>query len=413
MQAFLFRLSALAIRFLCPLVALALSNAETMGKYYLFISYFTFVVGVSSLELAVLFSWKFLRCRSDRQRRLVFTGFLVNQVVVTSALAIPAGVLVAEWAGIPVGLIPLFCLSLATEACVNEIGRFFWNIGQYKMPSLRDLVRAMVFTTAIVASVYLEKKVLTPVTFLTITIGNVAIIGWEWKFWGRAISVKKMSAIHQLNSIWSRVRHSLFGSLPQFVHMQLLGLQPLLERTLIEKSMGLAAVASFSLLASVMQSAAGLQLVPMIAQTRQRILGVRTVSDRIEANRGTLILLRKIAVISGAWALIVYLGLPLLPYLLEKEVRASPPMFMAVYLSSVSAIFCSAISPLLTEKRFGLKANLLTILVMAPLLIAQWIDFETSVLPFSLVVIAGVATLHLLGRIVFIQGQAKRSQHKG
>jgi hypothetical protein len=128
MSAFLFRLSALAVRFLCPLVALALSSPETMGKYYLFISYFTFVVGVSALELAVPFSRKYLRCRGDKQRRLVFAGFMTNQMVVTTALAIPAGMLVASWAGVPAILIPMFCLSLATEACVNEVGRFFWNI---------------------------------------------------------------------------------------------------------------------------------------------------------------------------------------------------------------------------------------------------------------------------------------------
>ena len=166
-----------------------------MGAYYLFISYFTFVVGVSSLELAVPFSRKFLRCKSGRKQRLLFSGFLTNLIAVTAALAIPTGVLVAGWAGVPMALIPLFCLSLATEACVNEVGRFFWNIGEWKMPSLRDLIRAVIFTTAIVVSVYIENEVLTSMTFLILSAGNLAIMGYEWRSWGGARTARDIQVL--------------------------------------------------------------------------------------------------------------------------------------------------------------------------------------------------------------------------
>lgn len=405
MVAYFFRLSALAIRFLCPLAALALSNTETMGRYYLFISYFTFVVGVSALELAIPFSRMFLRGRSDRQRQLIFSGFMANQIVITAALAIPAGVLIASWAGVPTALIPLFCLSLATEASVNEVGRFFWNIGQWRMPSLRDLIRALIFTTAIVASVYFEEEILTPLTFLTISTGNLAIMASEWRTWGGGGSAKSLHKIDNLRATWFRVRRSLGGSFPQFVHMQLLGLQPLLERVVIEKSLGLVAVASFSFLTSVMQSVAGLQLVPIIAQTRQRLLSARTVSDRIGANRGALILLMKASMVSGAWALILYFGLPLLVYLVDKQVPTSPLMLFAAFLSSLSAIFCSAIAPLLTEKRHALKANIVTCLIISPLLIVQCMIFDGSAFSSSLLVIGGVAVMHLVSRTVFVYQQ--------
>jgi len=402
MPHFLFRLSALAIRFLCPLAALALSDAETMGAYYLFISYFTFVVGVSSLELAVLFSRKYLRCKSDKPRRILFSGFLTNLIAVTTALAIPTGVLVAGWAGVPTDLIPLFCLSLATEACVNEVGRFFWNIGEWKMPSLRDLVRAVIFTTAIVVSVYIENEVLTSMTFLILSAGNVAIMGYEWRSWGGARTARDIQVLHLLKSTWLRVRQSLAKSMPQFLQMQLLGLQPLLERTLIEKTVGLATLAAFSFLTSVMQSAASLQLVPLVAKARQLILGARSVSERIEANRQAIFLGLKIAAISGGWGLAVSAIMPLLEKILEKNLTLSPSLLFVAYASSVSAIFCSAVAPMFTVKGVALWSNVLTALGMGCLLLGQYFSQDESASELLMFFICGVAALQIIGRVLFI-----------
>lgn len=407
MPAFLFRLSALAVRFLCPLVALALSSPETMGKYYLFISYFTFVVGVSALELAVPFSRKYLRCRGDKQRRLVFAGFMTNQMVVTTALAIPSGILVASWAGVPAMLIPMFCLSLATEACVNEVGRFFWNIGEWRMPSLRDLIRACIFTLAIIGSVYLEDEVLTAVTFTTITVGNICIMAWEWKVWGSSSLHAQLRPAHLLKGVQLRVRRSLVGSLPHFAHMQLLGLQPLLERTLLDKSMGLATVAAFSFLTSVMQSAAGLMLVPMIAQMRKKLLGSRTVLERMEANRGAFTLLAKISIISGTLSLALYWTMPEILKLIEKNISADFSLTLAALLSSISAIFCSAISPLLTTRDRAWTFNAVTLLSFLPLGFAQLSELNSTTTLLAISVICGVAVLQLVIRVILIHRQIK------
>jgi hypothetical protein len=412
MHAFIFRVLALAIRFLCPLAALALSDAETMGAYYLFISYFTFVVGISALELAVPFSRKFLRCRSVRRRRILFTGFQTNQVVVTTALAIPAGTLVAGWAGVPLVLIPLFCLALATEACVNEIGRFFWNIGEWKMPSVRDFIRAVIFTTAILTSIYIKTEVLSAVTFLIISAGNLAIMGIESRSWGCARSGGKVHFLHILKSAWLRVRRSLSGSMHQFLQMQLLGLQPLLERTLLEKTVGLATLAAFSFITSVMQSAASLQLVPLVAKTRQLILGARSVSERIEANRQAVFLGIKIASISGGWALAVYMAIPLLDKLLEKMLDASLLLLLVAYVSSVSAIFCSAVAPMFTVKARALQTNILTAIAMGCLLVAQHFTSSGSASELLLVFICGVAVLQVAYRMLLILKTIKSLSRK-
>lgn len=408
MLAFFFRLSSLAIRFLCPLAILALSNAETMGNYYIFTSYFTFFVGISALEMGVPFSRRFLRCNSEKRRRCVFSGFLVNLAVVTTVVAIPASLFVASWAGVSNFLIPLFFLSLVTEACVNEVGRFFWNIGEWRSPSLRDLVRAVIFTAAIVGSVYFEQKVLTSMTFLIITAGNLCIMGWEMRFWGMAPTGRVVHPSRLLRSVWARVRRSLAGSLPQFLQMQLLGLQPLLERKLLEKALGLSELAAFAFLTSLMQSAAGLVLVPMVAKTRRGVLGSQSVLERVNANRQALLLLFNICVISGAIGFLVFVGLPLINALMEKEISATFFIALIAYLSSVAAIFCSAIAPLLTVKKYASKANALTFLALAPLFVAQWKIQEIGGEKIGLIAIGIVALLLVLGRVAFINCVLKR-----
>jgi hypothetical protein len=190
--------------------------------------------------------------------------------------------------------------------------------------------------------------------------------------------------------------------------MQLLGLQPLLERTLVENTLGLAAVGAFSFLTSVMQSAAGLLLVPMVAKTRQGLLGALSVSERINANRQALILLCKICVISGALAVMVYVAQPLLKSLMGKEIPITFILVLIAYLSSVSTIFCSAIAPMLTVKGYAWSANGLTLLALIPLFVAQWIYPEIGFDNLGLMAIAMVALLLLIGRVIFINHVSKR-----
>lgn len=401
MQHFVLRFLALTIRFVCPLAALTLSDAETMGAYYLFISYFSFVVGISSLELAVPYSKKYLRCKSDLQRKILFSGFLVNLTIVSTALAIPTGVISVGWAAVPSALIPMFCLAIATEACVNEVGRFFWNIGEWKMPSLRDLIRSVIFTTAILVSVYIENKIITITMFLILTSGNLLIIIYEWKYWGRAHLSQNLRSINILHSSWLRVCRSMRGSMHQFLQMQILGLQPLLERSLIEKTLGLSTLASLSFLTSAMQSAASLQIVPLVANVRQHILSASSISQRIEANRQVILFTLKITAICAGWGVAVYLSIPFINNLLGKNLTVSPSFLFIAYSSSLSAIFCSAVAPIFTLKFIAPRTNLLTVLMMSFLLSAQYFVGKGNDLGL-LLIISGIAILQIVCRIIFI-----------
>jgi hypothetical protein len=189
--------------------------------------------------------------------------------------------------------------------------------------------------------------------------------------------------------------------------MQLLGLQPLLERTLLDKSMGLATVAAFSFLTSVMQSAAGLLLVPMVAQMRKKLLGSRTVLERMEVNRGALTLLGKISIISGTLSLALYWTMPQIVKLIEKNISADFSLTLAALLSSISAIFCGAISPLLTTRDRAWTFNAVTLLSIFPLGVAQFLELNTTTTLLAISVICGVAILHLVIRVALIHRQIK------
>ncbi len=403
MQGFIFRFSALGIRFLCPIVALTLSNVETMGKYYIFISYFTFAVGVSSLELAVPFSRKFILSKSARQKKILFSGFLANQIVVSTALSIPIAFFASSWFDLPLLLASSFCLLLTTEACVNESSRFFWNIGESRLPSLQDLIRASIFTTAIVSSIYFQSEVLSAQTCIIISLGNLIILRWEWKFWGLTRRVRVISPYHLIKGVWLRVKRSLKGSMPQFIHIQLLSLQPLLERVLLEKTLGLAFVAAFSFFISLVQTAAGLLLVPRIASLKKRLISIRLTADNVETKNLCLIMLYQITLLTGTLAAVGYAGIPLLQIVTGKSIEVTPLLMLTVCVTSVSAIFCSAIAPLMAGYGFAMRANSFALILLAFLYGAQLAFLEVKLMAIPLLAIQLVAFAQIIFRVFYLK----------
>jgi hypothetical protein len=85
-----------------------------------------------------------------------------------------------------------------------------------------------------------------------------------------------------------------------------------------------------------------------------------------------------------------------------KEIPATFFIVLIAYLSSVAAIFCSAIAPLLTVTSYAWKANALTFLALAPLFFAQWTSHEIGDYKLGLIAIGIVALLLIIGRVVFI-----------
>jgi O-antigen/teichoic acid export membrane protein len=406
-QAFFFRLLALSIRFICPLAALVFSNVEMMGKYYLFVSYFALVSGVSSLELAVPFSRKYLRAKSSANKRIIFGNFLISQALVSLAVALPVCILFYGLAEIPITLLLWFYLAAVSEACAIEGSRFFWNTGKSHILSKRDLIRAIYFMAAIVVSLYFKKEVITAVTFLIIITGNVYIIAREWEQMASMRTRARVDIYRTARRTLLIIRWSLPGSIPQFLHMQILNLQTFLERVLIEKTLGLASVGVYSLLTSIIQSVASLILVPMIAKVRQQLLSAETISKQIYANSEAIKMLLMVLSISAISTLIGYASIPVLNFIIGKTLSAQSFLVLTAYLSSVSAIFYSAIAPMFSRRGYTWLANVLSMSAAGILGVTYLLYQAIGLELIGLTAIGLVAVLQLLGRIIFISHNSR------
>jgi hypothetical protein len=74
----------------------------------------------------------------------------------------------------------------------------------------------------------------------------------------------------------------------------------------------------------------------------------------------------------------------------------------------VSATFCSAIAPFFTMRNAAWASNGLTLFGLLPLLGAQWLYPKVELDNLSLMVIGVVATLQLVGRLLYISHDMNR-----
>jgi hypothetical protein len=392
LAGFCLRLVTLALRFGCPLLILYLSTDALLGEYYLFTTFFTLVVMLVSLETAVPFSATYLKARSDRIRRLVFAAMTTTQIWLAGALAVPVAVGYAALTSSPSWIAIPLAILIVSEACVNEAGRFFWNIGQASVASRRDLWRAVFFLAAIANSVVLNEEIVTALSLSVLATCNFAILCIEWRRWGRPATggLRSVAPLHDLRSVWRRIRRSLRVSASQVVHAQVLALQPLLERLMIQDRLGLAVVGGYSFQFALIQAAATLIVLPLAADARRAILGVRNPGQLSRAHRAVLkfsALLAPIMIAAGAG---VALALPVIGWILGREIELQVGALLAAVASATAAIFAAAVGPLFAPRGRVLRANTLTLAAMSPL--ALPLIIPASVVPAAMVVFAAVTT---------------------
>jgi hypothetical protein len=413
-ESFIYRLASMGLRFCCPLLILAVSTPETMGSYYLFSVYFTFVVFLIALELAVPFSRKYLRRDRPAWRRKVFSSFVATQLGLSAVLAAP--VALVYWLGADAGpvLVVLFALAILTETCVNEVGRFFWNIGQAKIASRRDLVRSLIFVTAVTAAVVFDDTVVSVVSLGIIVVCNTGILWRELRVWGDGEWMargKFMVGRTQTMRLMKRVGRSVGESLPQVVHMQVLALHPLIERAVIESRIGMEMVGAYSFQYSVIQSGASLLLMPVVAMTRRSILAANGPGEWSRAYSLSLTLLLKIMLVAGALAVVAHFAIPILAAVLNKNISSTLPALTAALLAGVTATFSAAVSPLYARRGRLLRANVLALAAMLPmaaLLLPGWHGHSSELTVMGAIMLA--ATLQMSLRVLYLIGGVRTNE---
>lgn len=409
MKSFAYRLVSMGARFCCPLIILAISTPATMGEYYLFTTYFTFIVFLIALELGVPFSRKYLRSSGPGKRR-VFASFVITQLALSFTLAAPAtAVYFIGASGMPL-VVVLFFFAVVTESCVNEVGRFFWNIGQTKVASRRDLFRSLIFVFAVLAAVVVNDEIVSGVSLGLIICSNALILVYEMRVWGdRGLVATTLLYVNRRRArlMYWRVLRSVDDSLPQVVHIQILSLVPLLERSLIGSKIGLEAVAAYSFQYSVIQTGASLFLLPVVAQVRRTILSAKSSTDISSAQKESLGLLLNILAVATVLALIAHFAVPYITEILKKGIASSAIVLAAALLSSSVATFSSAISPLYGHKGRLVRANVITVLCITPLAMSflYRLDGVCGNALQVMMVIALAATAQMVVRVFYLLRQ--------
>lgn len=368
MLSFLYRLFSLSLRFGCPLVILAVSDSAMLGKYYLFSAFFTLAVFSVSLEISVPFAKRYLAAKHPARQSKVFRSLIVSQITLAAVLEIPFCIFYWYKTGAPAPIVGMLFFALISEACVNEVGRFLWNIGAASDASRRDFIRAAYFMVAMVGSVWMTGEVVSVPSLMVLAVFNAVLLVSERRYFRHSEGISdpvKRAWSKRFRSVALRVFTTVKSAGPQIVHVQILSLLPFLERSALEKTLGLAVVGSYSFQYSMVQSGASLLLMPAIASTRRIIL-----SDHVSATsfNSSLTLLFKVLGIAAVGAILTGIAIPIVNHLMSKNLQSSPVLLVTVLFAASASTYAAAVAPLYVASARLIKANLLTLLAMAPLL---------------------------------------------
>ena len=371
MISFVYRLVSLLVRVGCPISILYISTPALLGEYYLFSTFITFAIFFISLEMAVPFSIYYLKVSKESSRRKVFSAFMNSQVLISALTSIPLFCYFAITNSLAPMQALFFYLALVVSACSNETGRFFWNIGKGIVATRRDVFRSLIFVIAILLSVEFYQSVISTLSLGLIIFSELLLLRYEVSYWGRG----KMSRFFLKSTNYRRRRwvlgflNQLKLSSPQVLHLQILAAFPFLERLIIDRGLGLAAVGAFSFQYAGVQAGLSLLLMPMVARVRQSILAAQTSNQYRGAHRMALILLLQISVVSVFFSVASWFAVPLLAELMQKNLELQPLGAFAVMLSAIASTFNSAVSPLYAKEGRILNANLITLFCMLPMAI--------------------------------------------
>lgn len=364
MLDFLFRALALGLRFSCPLLIIAISTQETLGQYYLFTSFFTMAAVFISIEIGTPFSEKYLKCTSPNGKRLIFSSFVFTLLLISCIISIPfvLGYLLLYPKD---NYLVIFLAALfVSEACVNEVGRFYWNVGLTKEASLRDFVRALAFTMAILSAIFLKGEVVNLISLLLLTAFNTTISILEFHRLGNfRISHVRFEGIR-----WPRLKTILRKSSIQFIHLQILISQSFFERLLLEKKLGIGAVGMFAFQTTMIQASSTLFLMPIIAKTRRLIFSTLGNKNQ-QASRSSLFLLAKISSICVLIAIMLHQIIPFIGFIQARLVGMNTLTLALSTLGAIATVFSAAVGALFCRPGSSIKANLQSLLAIGTLLV--------------------------------------------
>ncbi len=389
-----------------PLLILVYLTGPELGKYYLFTITASTIVFFISLEIAVPSSKKYLRAWHTDIKKNVFTSLLCTQFSQGLLFTFPIMLVFGSYLNLSPIMIILSTIYLITEACVNETGRFFWNIGEVFNASIRDFFRALFFAVSIGMGIFIDGAAIAVTALSLLSVFNMTIILWEQYKFGNQKNVRLVGFRGLLVSIRKttmRAIRMVRAAVPQVAHLQILGIHPLLERWFIERSVGLEMVGLYSFQYSLVQAGFSLLLLPYIANLRKSIFEARVVASKKLAILNARNFAMRTMLIGLLCSFGAYFSLPILNLLLNKNFTSQISVMIAVWLSASASVYAAAVAPLYGSKERIIPSNFHTFLAMLPLVAGFLLSVVYGHISFFrvLVILSSASLLQLAIRYIY------------
>lgn len=267
----LVRAATLGIRFLLPILILALATQEELGRYYLFAAAIALVVFFGTFELNIFFAKSYIEARSADLIFHHFKALLTATLFLYAVLGTPALLCFLWWTEENNPL--LYCgviFYASTEIVANEHGRFLTNINHVRNVIFRDLYRAACVVLAGLLSLTLSRRIVSWEYFSILGILNATLIVVEYFIAKRSVTepVSSQDLRDQVRSAICAIRQTR-GAVAE---SGILYLYPLLERMVLERTVGLAVVGGYAFFSSIIQAALSVIFLPTIAKFRSLVL---------------------------------------------------------------------------------------------------------------------------------------------
>lgn len=368
-----YRLIGTGIRFTVPLYIIALSTEYELGLYYLSLSILLTASSFLGLEMGYFFSTKYLS-KDIINKKDILNQLIINCTNISLLVTIP---IVLVYAILAKAHLPLYIflvpLLFTLEACSFELGRFFWNIGEVSQASFRDFIKSIFFIVAIYASLQITDSILSIYSVTILIISNICIIFYEILKWGDYKKLFKNFFILKNTSIievYSFIRLLISACGPQFVQNQVIGLTMLIEKIFITSLLGLSAQGIYSFIYSLMQTSAALFLMPSAAKTKQTIIADHPYFNDPKIYLAAIRYLPIVILFLSIFAVISFFAVPILADIMEKSIDKNILIVIfAVFFSASSNAFMSSVAPLYSHPGRWVRANIISILLMLPLLV--------------------------------------------
>ena len=393
-------------RFLIPVTLIGSGASDELGLYYLAISIMAGISIFGGMELGLFYSIEYKK-KENLRNAATFQQFfyvLCGFNLILSIAAIAFGIF---WGKQLPELFFFIVIALAVESVSYEVGRFLWNLGEVEKVSKRDFLRPLVFAISILVSLFLYSKILTSVSLLIFIVANTAILIYESRsYFGVTMSTLNINWIRDMTTY--DFASKLFQRVgPQFLQNQILSVVLILERVLFTVTVGLVFLGSYAFIFSIVSVLSHLIFMPKMVKVREIIIADQISLFNVQAYIQSIKFVWLVVLVTLTVTAVISFTGPWIANFFDKDLNFSPLVLITVGVTSAIYSYNAAVSPLFSHKTSWLKANMLTLSGLIPIVaciyFSEFLSDDSEMLALAAILVS--AFMQLAFRLVFFKSR--------